>query len=182
MKPLLLLLALIIVAASCRPNPRYRVGELPPRESADTTVVTEEDSYRQWREKNRMPSLRSADLIELGRVIQWYLGRPYKPATRHDRGLDCSRFTMEVFRKFNGTELPRSSEEQFRTGRSVNRDRLQFGDLVFFKIDGRQISHVGIFIDYGEFIHASESTGIMISRFDDEYWRRRYAGARRILY
>lgn len=181
MKSLLLIIVLILIAA-CRPNPRYRVGELPPRESADTTVITEDDSYRQWREKNRMQTLRSADLIELGRVIQWYLGRPYKPATRYDRGLDCSRFTMEVFRKFNGTELPRSSEEQFRTGQSVNRDRLQFGDLVFFKIDRRQISHVGIFIDFGEFIHASESTGIMISRLDDEYWRRRYAGARRILY
>ena len=180
MKPTILLIILIAAILACQPNPRYRAGELPPRETENAELS--EDSYDLWRARNRAQAINSGQLIEMGRVIQGYLGRPYKPATRNDKGLDCSRFTMEVYRKFNGVELPRSSEEQFKTGAGVKRDNLQFGDLVFFRIDGRQISHVGIYIDFREFIHASESTGIIISSLDDDFWRKKFAGARRILY
>jgi len=179
MRSLILITSIFLSILACQPNPRYRSGELPPRESHPEE--TAEDSYERWRSRNRTLNLDSGELIELGRVLQEYLGRPYKSATRDDKGLDCSRFTMEVFRKFNGTELPRSSEEQYRTGTGVNREKLEFGDLLFFRINGREISHVGIYVNFREFIHASESLGIVISSLDDEYWRKHFAGARRIL-
>jgi len=79
-----------------------------------------------------------------------------------------------------GLYLPRSTAEQARFGRRIERDELLPGDLVFFRI-GRRTRHVGIYLGQGEFAHASQSQGVVVSRLDDPYWARRYWMARRVL-
>jgi len=96
-------------------------------------------------------------------------------------GVDCSLFTREVYKRFNGTELPRTARDQYRQGRPVNYRRLAFGDLLFFRTDRNQVSHVGIYIGHSEFMHASTSLGVIISGLGEKYWAERYVGARRIL-
>ncbi len=95
-------------------------------------------------------------------------------------GFDCSGFVRYVFRHSAGTELPSDSASQYRAGHTVARNDLKTGDLVFFKIRGKRVSHVGIYLGDGRFIH-SPSTGktVSISRLDETYWQRRYAGAKR---
>jgi cell wall-associated NlpC family hydrolase len=95
-------------------------------------------------------------------------------------GFDCSGFVRYVFRQSTGAELPVDSASQYRAGINVARADLKVGDLVFFKIRGKRVSHVGIYLGEGRFIH-SPSTGksVSISRLDESYWTRRYAGAKR---
>lgn len=92
---------------------------------------------------------------------------------------DCSGFTSWCFAKA-GVNLPRTSTDQFLLGVAVQRSALEAGDLVFFRTSGSGVSHVGIVVDQQRFIHASTSSGVMISSLDDSYWKPRYVGARRI--
>lgn len=98
------------------------------------------------------------------------------PAT----GFDCSGFVHYVFRHSVGEELAASSAAQFRDGTSIARSEMKTGDLVFFRTHGKRISHVGIYLDHGRFIHSpSSGKRISISRLDEAYWAKRFAGARR---
>ncbi|WP_395683876.1 C40 family peptidase [Dokdonella sp.] len=95
-------------------------------------------------------------------------------------GFDCSGFVHYVFSKSVGADLPSDSASQYRYGNNVARADMKVGDLVFFKIRGQRISHVGIYLGEGRFIH-SPSTGktVSISRLDEAYWSHRFAGAKR---
>lgn len=99
-----------------------------------------------------------------------------EPAT----GFDCSGFVRYVFRQGIGADLPNTSAAQFGAGQKIARSDLRSGDLVFFRTAGKRISHVGIYVGDGEFIHAP-STGkrVSVSRLAEPYWSRRFAGAKR---
>jgi cell wall-associated NlpC family hydrolase len=99
------------------------------------------------------------------------------PAT----GFDCSGFVRYVFAHAVGMQLPNNSASQFLAGLKVKRGDMKPGDLVFFHTHGkRRISHVGIYISNGRFIH-SPNTGksVEISSLDSGYWAKRFAGAKR---
>jgi peptidoglycan DL-endopeptidase CwlO len=80
-------------------------------------------------------------------------------------------------------DISRGVEEQWRRGHSVARGKLQPRDLVFFKNTfERGLSNVGIYIRRDKFIQSeNEQTGVVISRLESEYYRKHYAGARRLL-
>jgi cell wall-associated NlpC family hydrolase len=159
-----LLLGFGLIYAACSPYPRYSNSPaILPQEVEPT---------------NR--GLTTSVVVKFGLILQSYLGKPYAGTSKWEEGLDCSRFTAEVYKRFNGTDLPRQAAEQYTMGREVPHNRIQFGDLVFFRTEGNRISHVGVAVGYGEFIHASTSQGVIISRLSDEYWARRFVGARRV--
>ena len=95
---------------------------------------------------------------------------------------DCSSFVQSVFGQ-NGVSLPRTAESQYNSskGTSVNKDKLQAGDVVFFKGTYKTgISHVGIYVGNGKFVHNSSSKGgTTISNLSDDYYTKHYAGAKR---
>ncbi len=97
-------------------------------------------------------------------------------------GTDCSGFTTQVF-KSDGISLPRTSGAQSKVGKPVARKDLQKGDLVFFKTTrGSRVSHVGIYIGSGKFIHASSGGGkVMESSLSEGYYNNRFVTARRLL-
>jgi len=96
-------------------------------------------------------------------------------------GLDCSSFTMYVYRKL-GINLPRTAREQFNVGIPISKGELKPGDLVFFRTYASYPSHVGIYIGNGKFVHFSSMFhGLAISSLKDRYFRRRFLGAKRIL-
>jgi cell wall-associated NlpC family hydrolase len=95
-------------------------------------------------------------------------------------GFDCSGFVRYVFQKSLGLDLPTNSTGQFEAGSEVNRDGLKMGDLVFFRTQGRRVSHVGIYLDNGLFIHSpSRGKRVRLDHLDGSYWAKRFAGARR---
>jgi cell wall-associated NlpC family hydrolase len=86
-----------------------------------------------------------------------------------------------VFRAY-GIALPRTSRAMSRIGQPVSKGQLRFGDLVFFNTNGRGVSHVGMYIGNGQFVHASTwRRGVLVSSLNERYYRQRFAGARRIL-
>lgn len=109
------------------------------------------------------------------RDIQYRFG-----GTSPKSGFDCSGFVRYVFHHALGVMLPRNSRSQYNSGTRIARAKLKPGDLVFFRTHGRHVSHVGIYLDDGRFIH-SPSTGetVRVDSLKEQYWARRFVGARR---
>lgn len=106
-----------------------------------------------------------------------YVRGGHTPAT----GFDCSGFVRYVFAHAVGLQLPTNSAGQFLEGLKVKRADMEPGDLVFFHTHGRRrISHVGIYISEGRFIHSPTSgKSVRISSLDNAYWSKRFVGAKR---
>lgn len=99
-----------------------------------------------------------------------------KPST----GFDCSGFVRYVFLHSIGLDLPTNSASQFLAGLKVKRSEMKTGDLVFFRTRGRAISHVGIYIDNGQFIHSpSAGKTVRVDSLNEAYWSKHFAGAKR---
>ncbi len=113
--------------------------------------------------------------------IQSYLGSPYRYGGTTKAGMDCSGLIWRVYKDAAGIALPRKASDMFRFGYLINNGKWTFGDLLFFSTKGAAISHVGIYIGARRFVHVSESSGAIVSSLEEEYYRRRYRGARRII-
>jgi hypothetical protein len=120
---------------------------------------------------------------EIVRTAHGFIGVPYRwGGDSEQSGFDCSGLTMVVYRQ-NGLNLPRVSSRQFQAGRHVRLDSVQKGDLVFFATRrAGQVSHVGVYIGDGKFIHAPASgRNVTIEHLANPYFRSRFVGARTFL-
>ena len=118
------------------------------------------------------------DLIE--EIDDWY-GTPYRYGGSSKNGIDCSAFSRTLFNDVYNTALPRTAEEQYDYCDHIKKGQLKQGDLVFFHTTGGgRITHVGVYLQNGKFVHASTSSGVMISDMDESYWRKAYRAAGRI--
>lgn len=120
-----------------------------------------------------------ADPSPLRDVFHRYQGVPYRYGGTTARGFDCSGFIQTAYREAYGLSLPRTTDDLRRSGVGVSRDQIQPGDLVFFRIRGKE-QHAGIYMGHSRFIHASTSVGVTESSLNDHYWRQRFSRARRI--
>jgi PPM family protein phosphatase len=106
-----------------------------------------------------------------------YVGAPYARGGSSPAGFDCSGFVMFVYRR-HGVALPHGAAPQYRLGSPVSREDLEPGDIVFF--DG--LRHSGIYIGGARFVHATKPGDVVkVSRIDEDWFRRRWVGARRVL-
>ena len=96
------------------------------------------------------------------------------------RGIDCSGFVRAVYKDVFNIDLPRSTRLQVKQGKTVSYKNLRVGDLVFFRPPSYP-RHVGIYLGGSEFVHASKSKGVILSKIDKVYWGKYYWTARRIL-
>jgi len=113
-------------------------------------------------------------------IDQWY-GTRYRWGGDDNAGIDCSAFSQKLYGAVYGKEIERTSRKQHKhceRVRSIN--NAEEGDLIFFRIRRFRISHVGVYLTNGYFVHASRSQGVVISNLDNKYWRRRYAGCGRV--
>lgn len=95
---------------------------------------------------------------------------------------DCSGFTQHVFKKAAGKSIGRTTSEQVQKGKKVAKKNLKKGDLVFFQGTYRKgVSHVGIYIGSGKFIHCSSSGGVKISDLSGSYYVKHWMQGRRVL-
>ena len=97
------------------------------------------------------------------------------------QGIDCSGLTYQSYRR-HGYNIPRDADQQFTAGKVVDPDQLAAGDLLFFGKDADHITHVGMYVGDGKFIHASSSLGgVTISPFGEAKFQENFQGARRFL-
>ena len=111
------------------------------------------------------------------------VGTPYRFGGNTPRdGFDCSGLVQYSY-ALAGMSLPRTLEQLLTSTRSVSMTRVRPGDLVFFHLDGKRNSHVGLYIGNGNFVHAP-STGKLVSTesLSNPFWSRHLAGARRPIF
>lgn len=107
-------------------------------------------------------------------------GTPYLYGGITPKGFDCSGFVHYAFGKA-GISIPRTTRGQYRTSRRLPIDKARPGDLLFFRIDSRKPSHVGIYAGDGRFIHASTvQNRVADASLHDPYWRDRLIAVGRI--
>ncbi|WP_183561966.1 C40 family peptidase [Mucilaginibacter sp. SP1R1] len=125
-------------------------------------------------------ALSATSNMKLFHFVYDWIGTPYHFGGSSRRGIDCSAFTKELYSEVFNLDIKRSSRDIFSMVNPVGRDDLKEGDLVFFKIHSRRISHVGIYLGNNKFAHAS-SRGVAISSLDDNYYSRYFYKGGRLL-
>ncbi|OHB24930.1 MAG: hydrolase [Desulfuromonadaceae bacterium GWC2_58_13] len=142
-------------------------------------IVLPEDNAAERIRRSGQGDLRK----ELITTAHRFIGIPYNwGGTTADNGFDCSGLTMVTYR-LNGLKLPRVSRDQYAAGRPIDKGELKKGDLVFFATNGgTRISHVGIYIGNGRFIHAPRrGKSVRVTSLDDRYYQKTFVGARTYL-
>lgn len=155
----------VMVLAGCSSSREVRRPEPMRKPRPATDVAQTSEPATTPSERNRTKSERQLLIDE---ITKW-IGTPYRYGGNDRSGIDCSAFVRSVYRDAFAVELPRTTEQQVQEGREVPASDLRMGDLVFFRPQGKD-RHVGIFLDGGEFAHASTSQGVTISRLDEKYW------------
>jgi cell wall-associated NlpC family hydrolase len=165
MTRIILISVLLALMAACTPYPRYSVG----RTNTPKEVIPD----------GTVPS--TNDYLRFGAIVQQYIGKPYAGRSTYQPGLDCSLFTQEVIRSYAHKDIGRTVADQYAAGLDIPRNRMMPGDLVFFETERDRVSHVGIFVGFNSFVHASSSQGVIISGLSEEYWAKRFVGCKRVL-
>ncbi|MGO1749488.1 MAG: C40 family peptidase [Marinobacter sp.] len=120
----------------------------------------------------------SAKAEKLWQAFERYEGTPYQYGGTTGRGFDCSGFITTAYREGLGQTLPRTTSQMLRYGDVVQPENVKPGDIVFFRIAGKD-QHAGIYMGDNRFIHASTSSGVIMSELNGYYWKDRFSGARR---
>ncbi|SFM19970.1 C40 family peptidase [Salibacterium qingdaonense] len=146
------------------PKTREKMDEMlesgEDREEADVSTVSPDTDF---------------NAVNLVADASEHIGTPYVWGGTSESGFDCSGFLQYVFQE-NGVELPRTVADIYNQGDSVEKPKV--GDIVFFKTYNDGPSHAGIYTGNDQFIHAGTSTGVTVSDKTDDYWEKRYIGAK----
>ncbi|MDR1950109.1 MAG: C40 family peptidase, partial [Spirochaetaceae bacterium] len=116
--------------------------------------------------------------LKLINAAERYQGIPYRYGGRDRKGLDCSGLIYLSFRDALGVSVPMTSEKLYNWVEKIPSDAVQMGDLIFFKTSDT-VSHVGIYMGDGKFIHAASDgpkTGVIYSTLNEDYWLSTYVG------
>lgn len=119
--------------------------------------------------------------LPLYRFIDHWYGVRYKYGGNTRKGIDCSAFSQRLYGNVYCLNIKRTSKQQFKKCQHFDDiSEAEEGDLLFFRINHIRISHVGVYLANGYFVHATRSRGIIISSINDKYWQRRYASCGRV--
>jgi len=158
------------------------VAEAPVETSVAQADETEEQFSTSYVAMNTAEAPKANSQERLLKSARSFRGVRYRWGAMSRSGTDCSGFTSQVYRSI-GVRLPRVSGAQATVGAPVSRNQLKKGDLVFFRtMRGKRISHVGMYIGGGKFIHASSGGGkVQIDSLSQGYYSNRFVTARRVV-
>ena len=186
-------LATVVLFSSCESIKRfmdrdleeedYSMGELYVDEYVNEVpyVPTPSEEARRAGNVNALGIEREpGDNEELYNAIEKWMGTPYRYGGNDKNGVECSAFVGHIYREVYGVNLHRVSNDIQQDVTLITKSELREGDIVFFTNSKGRVSHVGIYLKNGLFAHSSTSRGVIISRLDDNHWRKHfYKGGRR---
>jgi len=150
------------------------VKKAPPPKGADAKF------FSKYSKKLGIP-LNGTEDKELILAVNKWMGTPHRMGGCSKKGVDCSCFVKTVYRDVYGINLHRSSVSIYYNDLVPIRKRdLQEGDILSFKIRGKRISHVGIYLKDNKFVHSSRKYGVVISDMNEKYYKKRFFGAGRV--
>ncbi len=157
----------------------YKQNELPVQDISYISYKEDALSSNSFAQKR----LNLIDNIESD--AKKFLGVPYVWGATGPSKFDCSGFTQWVYRD-SGINIPRVSRDQARVGKFVEYDNLERGDMVFFNTTKKRtgkVTHVGIYLGNGDFIHASSAgKSVVIYNFNEKpFYKKRFLWGRRVL-
>jgi lipoprotein Spr len=112
-------------------------------------------------------------------IDEWY-GVPYKYGGQNKKGIDCSNFTAILYKNIYDKPITGTSASICNQCKTVSKKDLKEGDLVFFKIEKDEVSHIGVYLQNNKFVHATTKKGVMIDDLDEAYYKKYFYKAGRI--
>jgi len=174
---LITLLSLILV--SCAAQPRFCPE--PLKQKKDKVIREKEDQKTDEAQTVYSEKRSSLDQGKMGRIIDSHRGTPYRREGETKAGMDCSGLVVAVYRQYSGFKLPHDTQKLFKLIKRIDKGNLAYGDLVFFSDGWFRVSHVGIYIGEGKFVHSIEDFGVIVSSLEEDYYKKKYIGARRVI-
>jgi len=159
------------------PSVNSQLNELEDYLKKDAVLNSKFSSFKQGGiEKNLKVTY--SDMQRVIKEAKTYKGTRHVMGGLSHSGIDCSGLLYVSFQANGITDIPRTAQDFARYGSVIlNTNDIKAGDLVFFTNTYRTsklVTHVGICIGNGEFIHTSSSKGVMISKINDPYYWRKY--------
>jgi lipoprotein Spr len=166
-------LSILILFASCTGRTKTNHTEISPAQ--DKTILLQQ----------KYASALGTDVLLINNItlysfIDDWIGTPYLYGGKTKLGIDCSAFTETLYKNVYNTELKGSSRDLFTQCDPVGSDQLKEGDLVFFRIESENVSHVGVYLTNGKFVHATTKKGVMIDDLKEAYYTKYYYKGGRI--
>lgn len=175
LKYLFLIVISVVVFSSCHTTQSYGGKQL-----YDPTEVAQVSN------KLGIP-LRNTDVeddknMRLYAECSLWMGVRYRYGGNNKKGVDCSGLVNNIFKTIYRKKVPRSTNDLSSKSRTVKRSELQTGDLVFFATtkNRKKATHVGIYLKNGYFIHASTSSGVIVTHLNESYYKSRWIKGGRI--
>jgi len=151
-----------------------------PNQPVDKPADEQESLAKDYLSQIMKVALSATSNMKLFHFVYDWIGTPYRFGGHSRKGIDCSAFTKQLYSDVFNLDIKSNSRDIFSMVNPVGKDELKEGDLVFFKIHSRRISHVGIYLGDNRFAHAS-SEGVKISSLDDAYYSRYFYKGGRVL-
>ncbi|MCW3072098.1 MAG: glycoside hydrolase [Bacteroidetes bacterium] len=171
-----LILSSCLLTSSCRFNKEIAKAENKPGKEKPVASKKIEKKYA---ELLNVPESDISNARLYSFIDDWY-GVPYKYGGKNKNGIDCSNFTSTLYKDIYNKTLTGSSSSIFNQCKIVSRKELREGDLVFFKIEKDEVSHIGVYLQNNKFVHATTKKGVMIDDLDEAYYKKYYYKAGRL--
>ena len=111
-----------------------------------------------------------------------WMGTHYKYSGKSTKGIDCSGFAKTIYREAFHDTLSGGSADMAKRVNLIDKENLKTGDLVFFKIKRKRVSHVGVYLGNNKFVHAAVKGGVQLNDLNEPYYKRYfYKGGRSLL-
>jgi cell wall-associated NlpC family hydrolase len=167
-------------------TPTKKIIELSPKNFTTIHVQKEEKVVKNSKSNEKLLKSPVNINTKVEEYAKKFLGNKYVWGATGPNTFDCSGFTQKVYRDSTGINIPRVSREQAKVGIYINYSELKQGDMVFFdtsKEHKGMVNHVGIYLENGDFIHASSGgKKVMITNFNKKrFYKNRFLWGRRII-
>ncbi|MDX8554376.1 C40 family peptidase [Tenacibaculum sp. 1B UA] len=158
--------------------------------NVSNTYQTRTKKVAKVKKKTHLATTKSSSKVTVADKIVWtavtYKGVPYRFGGMTKRGMDCSGLIFTSFKQRN-MPIARTSHQMYLQGENISLREVQRGDLLFFKTSRKRgrVNHVGLVtsVDNGDirFIHSTTSRGVIVTSLHENYWKRAFIKAKRVL-